>query len=333
MKKAGSGSQWAIVWRQFKRDKLNLAALIMIVALLVVALIAPMLASDRPIVFSGSGKIYFTGVFDYPAELIGVDWSNPEEKLGSINWAIWPPVRYSHTAYSLEHQLEPPGREHLLGTDDTGRDVLARMIWGARVSMLVGFVAMGITVIIGIIVGSIAGYFGGWADMVILRVIEVVICFPSFFLILAILAFLPPSIFNIMIVIGITGWTGVARLIRGEFLKFRNQDFVVASRALGASHTRIIVRHIIPNAIAPVLVAATFGVAGAILTEAGLSFLGFGVPPPTPSWGAILSKSQDFIEIAWWLTIFPGIAIFITITAFNLAGEGFRDAIDPRMKY
>ena len=168
--------------------------------------------------------------------------------------------------------------------------------------------------------------------MVISRTIEVMICFPTFFLILAVLAFVGPSLINIMVVIGLTSWPGIARLVRGEFLKLRGQDFVLAGRVLGAGSMRIIFRHLLPNGIAPVLVSATFGVASAILVESGLSFLGFGVQPPTPSWGEILSQSRDFMDIAWWLAIFPGTAIFLTVTAYNLVGEGLRDAIDPRLK-
>jgi len=219
-----------------------------------------------------------------------------------------------------------------MGTDGIGRDVLARMIWGGRVSLAVGIVAVSIYVGIGIVVGAVAGYFRGMWDLVISRIIEVVICFPSFFLILTIVAFVGPSIFNIMIVIGLTGWTGVARLIRGEFLRLGEQEFVLAGRALGYSPMRIIFRHVLPNAMAPVLVSATFGIAGAILTESALSFLGFGITVPKPSWGGILSTGYDAFLRAPWLIYFPGFAIFITITAYNLIGEAFRDAADPRLR-
>lgn len=236
------------------------------------------------------------------------------------------------SAYDLSEVLQAPSSEHLLGTDDQGRDVLSRMMHGCYISISVGFVAVSIYVLIGIIVGGIAGYFGGWIDIVLSRLIEVIICFPVFFLILAVLAFINPSIYNIMIVIGLTSWTGIARLIRGEFLKHRSQDYVQAARVVGGSALRIMFRHILPNSLAPVLVSATFGIAGAILIESSLSFLGFGVQPPTPSWGDILSQSRNYMDIAWWLTFFPGAAIFLTITAFNLVGEGLRDAIDPRLK-
>jgi peptide/nickel transport system permease protein len=205
------------------------------------------------------------------------------------------------------------------------------MIHGARISLSVGFVAQGIALSIGILLGALAGYFGKRVDMVISRLIEIVMTFPTFFLIITIIAFLPQSIYNIMIVIGLTGWTGIARFVRAEFLKLKNLDFVMASRALGASHTRLIFVHMLPNAMAPILVSAVFGIAGAILTESSLSFLGFGVPPPTPSWGDVLSQSRDYIEFAWWLTVFPGFAIFLSVTAYNLLGEGLRDAMDPKL--
>ncbi|MDO8494794.1 MAG: ABC transporter permease [Deltaproteobacteria bacterium] len=234
--------------------------------------------------------------------------------------------------YQLDKILMPPSMTHWFGTDDLGRDVLSRLLYGARVSLSVGFVAVSIYVIIGIFLGSLAGYYGGWVDIIISRAIEVMMCFPTFFLILAVLAFVGPSIYNIMLVIGITQWTGIARLVRGEILKFREREFVLAAKQTGAKDRRIIFKHLLPNCLAPVLVSASFGVAGAILVESSLSFLGFGVPPQTPSWGAILAGAQAFMDVAWWLTLAPGLAIFITITAYNLVGEGLRDAIDPRLK-
>jgi len=239
---------------------------------------------------------------------------------------------HSPTAYDLDSVLQGPSAAHWLGTDEEGRDVWARTVFGTRVSLTVGLISVVLYVAIGVLLGALAGYFGGWVDSIISRAIEVMICFPTFFLILAVLAFIGPSLVNIMIVIGLTSWPGIARLVRGEFLKLRKQDFVMAGRVVGAGNARIIFRHILPNSLAPVFVSATFGVASSILIESSLSFLGFGVQPPTPSWGEILSQSRDFMDIAWWLAFFPGVAIFVSITAYNLVGEGLRDAIDPRMK-
>ena len=287
---------------------------------------------------------------------------------------------------------------YLLGTDDLGRDVFARMLQGAWVSLTVGFVAVGISVIIGIFLGGIAGYFGqrhirvdhllgilflmigmvllathfayagatvilitaGFAiyrirkkvplkkqkttwkrmlqkdtlsvDTLIMRFVDVMLCFPSFFLILTVVALLPASIYNIMIVIGLTSWMGATRFVRAEFLSLREQDFVAAAKALGLSNLRIIFRHMMPNAIAPVLVSATIGIATAILTEAGLSFLGFGVPPPHATWGNILSDGRRFIFDAPWLTFVPGFAILIVVLSFNLFGEGLRDVMNPKLR-
>ena len=231
-----------------------------------------------------------------------------------------------------EHVLSPPGPEHPFGTDDLGRDILSRMIYGSRVSLSVGFVAVGIAILIGISVGAAAGYFGGMVDAALMRFVDVMLTFPSFFLILAVIALVPrPSIYIIMLVIGLTSWMDVARLVRAEFLSLKQRDFVVAAQASGAGHGRIIINHILPNALSPVFVAATFGVAGAILVESGLSFLGLGVQPPNPSWGNILTLGKDYIEVAWWLSVYPGLAILVTVLSYNLVGEGLRDAIDPRL--
>jgi peptide/nickel transport system permease protein len=232
----------------------------------------------------------------------------------------------------LKDALMPPSAQHWLGTDTLGRDVLSRIIYGSRVSLEVGFVAVGLATLIGLIVGASSGYYGGWVDMILMRFVDLMLCFPSFFLILAVIALLEPSIINIMVIIGLTSWMGVARLVRAEILSLREREFVIAARALGASDVRLILRHLLPNALAPVMVSATLGVAGAILTESALSFLGLGVQPPTPSWGNMLTAGKDNIEIAWWLSVFPGLAILITVMSYNLLGEGIREAIDPRLK-
>ena len=238
---------------------------------------------------------------------------------------------YDPDAIDAYRVLLPPNAEHWFGTDELGRDVLTRVIFGARISLKVGFVAVGIAVLVGTVVGLVAGFYGGWVDTVLMRFVDIMLCFPTFFLILAVIAMLEPSIWYIMIIIGLTGWMGVARLVRAEVLSLRERDFVLAARAIGASDLRIMFRHIFPNAMTPVLVSATLGVAGAILTESALSFLGIGVQPPTPSWGNILTSGKDYIEFAWWLSLFPGLAILVTVLSYNLLGEGIRDALDPRL--
>ncbi len=227
--------------------------------------------------------------------------------------------------------LSPPSKEHPLGTDELGRDLLSRIIWGSRVSLKVGFIAVGIAITAGIIIGAISGFYGGLVDTILMRFVDIMLAFPTFFLILAVISILEQSIFTIMVVIGLTNWMDVARLVRAEFLSLKEKDFVSAARAVGASDKRLIFRHILPNALSPVFVAATFGVAGAILIESGLSFLGLGVQPPEPSWGNILTAGKDNIEVAWWLSLYPGLAILITVLSYNLVGEGLRDALDPRL--
>lgn len=239
---------------------------------------------------------------------------------------------YDPNAINLKNVLAPPSGGHPFGTDPLGRDVLSRMIWGAGISLKVGFVATGIAILIGTMLGAVAGYYGRWVDAVIMRFVDIMLCFPAFFLILAVIALLEPSIWNIMIVIGLTGWMGVTRLVRADFISLKERDFVQAARVIGAGDPRIIFLHILPNAMASVLVTATLGVAGAILTESALSFLGIGVQPPTPSWGNILTAGKDNIDIAWWLSFYPGLAILITVLGYNLLGEGIRDALDPRLR-
>jgi len=239
---------------------------------------------------------------------------------------------YDPNAIDLKNILAPPTAAHWFGTDQLGRDVCSRMIWGAGISLKVGFVATGIAIVIGTILGAVAGYYGGWVDGLIMRFVDIMLCFPTFFLILAVIALLEPSIWNIMIIIGITGWMGITRLVRADFISLKQRDFILAARAIGAGDLRIIFVHMLPNAMASILVTATLGVAGAILTESALSFLGIGVQPPTPSWGNILTAGKDNIDIAWWLSLYPGLAILLTVLGYNLLGEGIRDSLDPRLR-
>jgi len=250
-------------------------------------------------------------------------------------WAVMPPIPWDYGFTDPDPDIEwpeGPSARHWLGVDDTARDVFSRMIHGARVSLFVGFVSVGIASAIGIVFGSLAGFFRGWVDIVIMRLVEIMMCFPTFFLLLAILAFLPRSIFVIMAVLGVTAWPGTARLIRAEFFKQSGLDYTTAGRALGLSNMRIMFRHLLPNALTPVLVTATFGIAGAILAETALTFLGLGVGADTPSWGEILAEGKSSPLDRWHLVVLPGIAIFINVLAYNLVGDGLRDAIDPRLK-
>jgi peptide/nickel transport system permease protein len=327
----------ALVWRNFKRDRLALVSLWIIAAMFALSYLAPVIANNKPLFMRWEGDVYLPALGDiFPFKLV---MRYPE--LGTIDYAkvrddgtvprLMPPIPFTPYETSLPEKLSGPSRRHWMGTDDLGRDVCSRMVHGAAVSLKVGFVAVGIAVVIGLFFGALSGYYGGVADILVSRLIEIVMCFPFFFLILAVIAFLPPNIFNIMAVIGLTRWTAIARYARGEILRIKGQDYTQAARALGAGDRKIIFRHILPNSMAPVLVTATFGVANAILIEAALSFLGMGIQPPMASWGGILATAREFVEVAWWLATFPGLAIFLTVTAYNLAGEGLRDATDPRL--
>jgi peptide/nickel transport system permease protein len=313
-----------------------MAGLYVVGFLFLISYFTPMIANNKPLIMRWNHKLYypalaeltpFRWIVKYP-ELYAVDFD--EVKHDKSVALLMPLLPYSPVSTALDETLLPPGRKHWMGTDDLGRDVMARMLYGVGISLKIGLVAVGIALLIGVIVGALAGFYGGAMDIILSRLIEVVICFPFLFLILTVIVFLPPSIYNIMIVIGITRWTSIARYTRGEFIRIKGQEFTEAARALGVRDKKIIFRHILPNSLAPVLVAATFGVANAILIEAALSFLGLGIQPPTPSWGDILATGRRYIEVAWWLATFPGLAIFITVTAYNLLGEGLRDASDPR---
>ena len=364
---AAHRSRWALFWDQFRENRMAVAGMAVFVLFFMTALIGLALTSgSRPMLNPATIRL--------------------QEKLR-------PPLSTAAGGAIAADRI-PAGGIYLLGTDDLGRDVFARMMQGAWVSLTVGFVAVGISIAIGIFLGGIAGYYGqlfiglhhtmglllpvagvvmagaasgvigfvlavvgiGWltggmllrqrapalarglcmplmtVDTLIMRIVDVMLCFPSFFLILTVVALLPASLYNIMIVIGLTSWMGTTRFVRAEFLSLREQDFVAAAKALGVNELRIIFFHMMPNAVAPVLVSATLGIASAILTEAGLSFLGFGVPPPHATWGNILSDGKRFIFDAPWLTFAPGTAILLVVLAFNLFGEGLRDVLNPRLR-
>ncbi|HIE44432.1 MAG TPA: ABC transporter permease [Candidatus Omnitrophica bacterium] len=305
-------TRWQEFWHTFRKNKLALAGLFFLVFFFLFAIAGVLLT-------------YGKAPFFNPETVRLVD-------------KLKPPLSRPTKEVIPEKDL-PAFGVYLLGTDDLGRDIFARMLQGAVVSLSVGFVAVGTSVVIGMILGGIAGYFGKMkiirnfsVDALITKLIDIMLCFPAFFLILTLIAILPGNIWIIMVVIGITGWTGTARFVRAEFLSLREQDFVMAAEALGLPRRRIIVRHMMPNAIAPVLVSATIGIPGAILTESALSFLGFGVPPPYATWGNILASGREFIFDAPWILFSPGIAILLTVLSFNLFGEGLRDALNPKLR-
>ena len=239
---------------------------------------------------------------------------------------------YAPNHIDVNSILLAPSSKYWMGTDGLGRDVFSRMLFGAQISLLVGFVAVGISTVIGIILGSIAGFYRGCIDSIIMRFVDIMLSIPTFFLILAVIAFLTPSIWNIMIVIGLTSWMGVTRLVRAEFLSLRKREYVLASEMMGASDIKIIINHLLPNSMTPIIVSSVLGIASAVLIESGLSFLGLGVQAPTASWGNILTDGKEYIQFAWWLSLFPGLAILITVLGYNLLGEGLRDLLDPKNK-
>lgn len=332
---------WRGVWRQFRKNHIAFAGLMAVLVLFAVAASADFIASDAPLVMKYEGRLYFPVLKEYAVWLGLSQWERQFQNIRfkefakanfmPADWAQFPPIPYSPGEVNLNEQLRRPSKQHFFGTDDIGRDIASRVVHGSRVSLSVGFVAVSIYVFIGLIVGALAGYYGGVLDIVASRLIEIMLTIPTFFLIITVAAFLPQSVFNIMLVIGLTNWPTVARLTRGEFLRTKSLEYVVAARAMGATDFRTIFRHVLPNSLAPVFVAATFGVASAILIESTLSFLGFGTPTSTASWGSILSSARQLLPSAWWLTAFPGLAIFLTVTSYNLIGEGFRDAADPRL--
>ncbi len=343
---------WGETWTRFRKRKLAMTALVFVIGLSLVAMLAPAIVGTRPIIVKYKGSIYFPAMGYFNS-----GWENPvfaKDKFrrrypknlaekDPESWAIWPLVYQDpyRRVYDDEWPGMPgnptggdghPNQYNLMGTDTRGVDVFAQLVHGTTVALLVGFVSMGIATVIGVTFGAVAGYAGGWADMLLSRIIEIVLCIPALVLILALLAIVErPTIWHLMAVIGCTRWTGIARLTRAEFLRLKEMEFVAAARALGLGRVRIIVRHILPNSLAPVLVPVTFGIASAILIESGLSFLGFGAPPPEPSWGKLLKDGRSHLEM-WWLIVFPGIAIFLAVLSYNLIGEGIQEATDPRLR-
>jgi peptide/nickel transport system permease protein len=348
---AKSRGFWAEAWRRFRRRKLAMTALLFVGFLALVGIFAPAIVGTKPLVCKYKGKIYFPALGYFVS-----DWENAYlrtqvrliyplnlQAKDPDSWAIYPLVYQDpfRRVKDNEWGTRPgnpsgaegsPDRQNFFGTTDSGFDVFAIMVHATRTAMLVGFVSMGIAGFIGIVLGSLAGYFRGPIDSVISRIIEVVLCIPTLVLILALVSVLErPTIWHTMAIIGCTRWTSIARLARAEFLRLRESEFVMSARALGVRSGRIIFRHVLPNALAPILVPITFGIADAILIESALSYLGFGPPPPNPSWGDLLSQGRANMQM-WWLILFPGLAIFLTVLAYNLIGEGLQEATDPRLR-
>lgn len=337
--------------RRFAKRRLAMIALAYVVTLGLIGLLSPMLVGTKPIVCRYKGDLYFPALAYYNASWEPAVFRKDRfrnvypgnlEKKDPDSWAVWPliyqdPYRRVRDGEWPDQPANPtmdqgkPSRLNWFGTTREGHDVLAKMVHGTKTALAVGFVSMGIAATIGVLIGALAGYFGGWVDMLVSRLIEVVMCIPSLVLILALIAIVEKAtIWHLMAVLGVTSWTGIARLTRAEFLRLKELDYVTAARALGVGRWRIMFRHVLRNALAPVLVPITFGIASAILTESALSFLGFGQAPPNPSWGTILNAGRSNQQM-WWLIVFPGVAIFLTVLAYNLIGEGLQEATDPRL--
>lgn len=279
-------SQWAVAIRRFRRNRLALFGLVLMLFLYLIALITPLIAPYDPIA---------------------------QDQI-------------------VQTRYQPPSAEYLMGTDRFGRDVFSRVLYGARISLSIGFIAVGLGLLIGTMIGATAGYFGGRTDSILMRFTDMMLSFPRLVLLILVIALFEPSIWLVITVLGLTGWMGIARIVRGEVLSLREREFVLAARALGMNDFRIITRHILPATLAPMIVYATLGIGNTILTEAGLSFLGLGVQPPVPSWGNMISQGRDTLVTAWWIATFPGLAIVFTVMAFNFVGDGLRDALDPRQR-
>ncbi len=332
---AQSHSYLGIVRRQFMRQRLHRVSLYAIFAILLLAVGADFVASERPILLSLSGKLYVLPNVINPVALRAYDNRRLTQVMSESDWAVFPPVPWGVNSHDLDATLAPPSATHWLGTDSGGRDVLARVVHGSRVSLAVGVLSVIVLVSIGILLGSVSAYYGGVLDLLLMRLLEVVHSVPALLLLVTMLSVIMPTgwraVVAMMVVIGLVNWTGVARLVRGEILRIKQMPYIEASRALGYGAPRIILRHVLPNALSPVLVTATFAMASAIQIEGALSFLGFGIPADMASWGGMLNDVRGHTG-AWWLAVFPGAAIFVTVTVYNLAGEGLRDAIDPRLK-
>lgn len=318
----------------FLSTHVNRVALAVIAALSLLAMSADLLSADKPLYLELAGETYVLPSLTAPAALRIYDNQMLIEAMGPDDFAVLPLVPYGYNTHDLNAILQGPSSAHWLGTDESGRDVLARMIHGSRVSLLVGFLSVLVLTAVGVLLGTLAGYFGGLTDFVVNRVVETIVAVPPLLIIVVIFNIWLPqrwqAILAMSVVIAGLRWTSVARLIRGEILRVKTLEYVDAARVLGASPFRVIWFHVLPNTFAPVLVAATFATGSAILTESALSFLGFGIPDDMASWGSLL-RGVRYVHEAWWLGIFPGSAIFLTVTAFNLAGEGLRDAVDPRL--
>jgi len=324
-------------WRRFKKNRLAVLSAIIVLIVTVLSLSAEIWANSKPVMMSYKGSIYFPAikhyhpsVFDKATEDIVTDYRllNIKEN----GWAIWPLIKWDpyESNKSVAEYPSSPTTDNWLGTDEGGRDVMSRLLYGYRYSLAYAMLVWVITTIIAIILGGVMGYAGGTVDIIGQRVVEVISSVPFLFVLIMLVSVFKPGLFMLVVLTAFFGWIFMSSYVRGEFLRNRKKEFVEAARAMGAGHTRIIFAHILPNSIGPVITFAPFIIATYITSLAGLDYLGLGLPPPTPSWGELLSQAQQYFSIAWWLAVFPSLALFFTLVLLSLIGDGVRDALDPR---
>ncbi len=325
-------------WRTFKRKKAAWFSLWLIVASCFFSFTAEFWANSKPIVLSFKGKTYYPVVKEYTAKEFGIDDSlfvdYKELELSEDDWVIWPLVKWDpyQSNKNVDEYPAPPSSENLMGTDDRGRDVFTRLLYGFRYSIAFAIFVWIITFIVGVLLGSLQGYMGGKMDLYMQRVTEVLSTVPQLFLLIILIAVFQPSLALLIIIYSVFGWIPISYYMRAEFLKNRKKEYVEAARALGAGHGRVFFKHILPNSLAPIITFSPFAIVANISALAALDYLGFGLTPPTPSWGELLAQAQNNFTIGWWLALFPSLALFCALTFFSLIGEGIRDAMDPHQR-
>lgn len=324
-------------WDRFKKRKTSFYSLWFLILFTMLSLTAELVANSKPLILKYQGKVFFPVFKSYHPKEFAITDSMVVNyrtlKLQESDWALWPPIQWDpfESNEKVETYPSPPTKDNLMGTDDRGRDIFARLLYGHRYGMTYAFFVWSITVVIGTILGGIMGYFGGSVDIVGQRIVEVLSTVPQFFLLIILISILKPSIPLLICISSTFGWIGISYYIRGEFLKNRKKEFVESAIALGASTKRIIFVHILPNSLAPIITFAPFAISSDIVGLASLDYLGFGLTPPTPSWGELLSQAQKNFTIAWWLAVYPSLALFSVLTLLSMIGEGVRDAMDPHM--
>lgn len=324
-------------WKIFRKSKSAIISSIVLIVLIVATFVSPILANNRPLIVKYQGSTYFPIFKEYSAEQFGItdsmDVDFRELKMGPEDYALWPVIQWDpyESNSKVDSYPSPPSEVNLFGTDDRGRDVFTRLLYGFKYSISYAVAVWFISLLIGTILGGTMGYFGGKVDFIGQRIVEVLSTVPQFFLLIILISIFTPSLMMLIMITCLFAWIGISYYVRGEFLKNRNREFVDAARAIGASNFKIIFKHILPNSLTPIITFAPFTIAAEIVGLAALDYLGFGLQVPTPSWGELLAQAQKNYTIAWWLAVYPSLALFVVLTLLNLIGQGVRDAMDPNM--